>query len=198
MEYVRDYIVDLQKTLDLLSLDDIREVIQVLHHGRLERRQIFVVGNGGSASTASHMVCDLAKNTRCEHLPHFRIREFTDNSAIFSAYANDDGYENVFALQLANFIESNDIVFAISASGNSENVLRAVALANETGATTIGMTGFSGGRLKKMVSHSIHVPSDNIEQVEDVHLMLGHLITTNLRNLNGIAEDSLLAAAENR
>lgn len=183
MEYLQEYIVDVQKTLDQLPIGDIREVIEILHRGRLAKRQIFVVGNGGSASTASHIVCDLAKNTRNPLAPHIRIMELTDNSAIFSAYANDDGYDNVFALQLANFIEAQDIVVAISTSGNSENVIRAVKLARANGAITIGMTGFNGGQLISLVDKNIHVPSDNIEQVEDIHLMLGHIITTNLRNL---------------
>lgn len=183
MEYLRDYITDLQKTLDLLPLDDIRRVIELLHRGRLEKRHVFVMGNGGSASTASHIVCDLAKNIRSPMAPHLRIMELTDSTAIFSAYANDDGYENVFALQLANFVQAGDIVIGISTSGNSENVLRAIKLARANGATTIGMTGFDGGQLISLVDKNIHVPSDNIEQVEDIHLMIGHIITTNLRNL---------------
>lgn len=199
MEYLRDYIIDVQKTLDLLPLDAIRDVIDVIHQGRVNKRRMFVMGNGGSASTASHIVCDLAKNTRSPLAPHIRIMDLNDSTAIFTAYGNDDGYENVFALQLANFVEADDIVLAISTSGNSENVIRAVKLARANGAFTIGMTGFDGGQLISLVDKNIHVPSDNIEQVEDIHLMLGHIITTNLRNriaeapsiFNGHATESI-------
>lgn len=171
----------LQETMNQLPTREIVRVIELLHTARLAGRQIFIMGNGGSASTATHFVCDLAKNTRKEGSPHFRVIGLSDNMAIFSAYANDEGYENVFAQQLANLIMPEDIVIAISASGNSKNVLEAISLAKSANATTIGFTGFDGGSLASMVDINIHVNSNIIEHVEDLHLILEHMIVKSLR-----------------
>jgi D-sedoheptulose 7-phosphate isomerase len=142
------------------------------------------MGNGGSASTATHFVCDLGKNTRSPHLPNFRVIGLSDNMAIFSALANDEGYENVFAQQLSSFVQPEDIVIGISASGNSPNVLKAMELANQRGARTVAFTGFDGGKLRSLAGIEIHVPSHCIEHVEDIHLMLEHLITKALKGMN--------------
>lgn len=182
MNLIQDYIRQLHKTLDELPESRIAEVIDILHEARLSRRQIFIMGNGGSASTASHFVCDLSKNTRNSQLPNYRVIGLSDNMAVFSALANDEGYENVFSQQLASFIQPGDVVIAISASGNSPNVLKATELANRVGARTIGMTGFNGGKLAMLVEINLHVPSNIIEHVEDIHLMLEHLITKALRD----------------
>jgi D-sedoheptulose 7-phosphate isomerase len=139
------------------------------------------MGNGGSASTASHMACDLAKQTVMAGRPRFRVIALTDNMALFSAYANDNGYENVFAEQLASFVRPADIVIGISGSGNSLNVIKAIELAKKVGAVSIGWTGFDGGRLAQIVDLSLNVPNYCMEQVEDVHLMLEHLMVTALR-----------------
>lgn len=181
MDPIRNYITTLQQTLERLPLSPINQVIEALHEARLKNRQVFIMGNGGSASTASHFVCDLSKNTRKNGWPHFRVIGLTDNMALFSAYANDEGYENVFAQQLASLLQPDDIVIGISTSGNSPNVLRAVELANAMNARTVGFTGFDGGQLASMVGLNVHVDSDCIEQVEDVHLMLEHLVCTVLR-----------------
>ena len=183
MEIIQQYIVELQNTLGMLPVQSINEVVNVLHEARLSKRNVFVMGNGGSASTASHIACDLAKNTRQESISPIRISEITDNSAIFSAYANDEGYENVFVKHLANFVEPNDVVIGISASGKSPNVLKAIEYSNKVNALTIGLTGFDGGQLKSLASMNIHVPSDCIERVEDIHLVIGHILCTKLRSL---------------
>jgi D-sedoheptulose 7-phosphate isomerase len=115
--------------MNRLPVESIARVVGILQEARVSGRQVFIMGNGGSASTATHFVCDLAKNTRRDELPHFRVIGLTDNMAMFSAYANDEGYEHVFEAQLANLIDSNDIVIGISASGNSRNVLNAMSLA---------------------------------------------------------------------
>ncbi len=181
MDHIRSYLEELHRTLDDLPIEQIEQVIQLLEASRREHRQVFIMGNGGSASTASHFVCDLAKNTRRADLPRFCAIGLTDNMAIFSAYANDEGYENAFAQQLANLVHPGDVVIGISASGNSPNVLRAIELANEVGATTIGFTGFDGGRLASLVDVQVHVPSNVIEHVEDAHLSLEHMICKALR-----------------
>ena len=175
------YINGLQWSLNELPLEKVQETINVLHNARLAKRQIFVMGNGGSAATASHFVCDLAKNTKLKNLPKFRVIGLTDNMPIFSALANDEGYENVFASQLESLIQPEDIVIGISTSGKSPNVLNAIELARRYQATTIGFTGFDGGELAHLVDINIHVPSDCIEHVEDVHLSLEHMICQILR-----------------
>lgn len=183
MSVVTKYFQQMKETLDRIDEAPINKIIETLHAARLRGSQVFIMGNGGSASTASHFVCDLAKNTRQPHVPHYKVIGLTDNMAILSAYANDDGYENVFALQLANLVQPDDIVIGISTSGNSPNVLRAIELANERGATTVGFTGFDAGKLGAMVAIHAHTPSDCIEQVEDIHLILEHLITKELREM---------------
>ena len=185
MKLIRQYITDLQSTLDQLPVSEINDVIDLLQAARLAGQQVFILGNGGSASTASHFACDLGKNTRNDDLPHFRVMALTDNMATFSAYANDEGYENVFAQQLVSFVQPDDVVIGISTSGNSLNVLRAIELGNMVGAKTVGLTGFDGGRLGSLVNYHIHTPSSCIEQVEDIHLMLEHLICTVLRQRMG-------------
>lgn len=181
MNFIQNYISELKYTLDNLSQEVIVQVLDILHEARLDNQQVFILGNGGSASTASHFVCDLGKNTRVKGSPNFRVMGLSDNMAIFSALANDEGYENVFAQQLANHIQQGDVVIGISTSGNSPNVVNAIHLANSVGAKTIGFTGFDSGKLGSMVDVNLHVPSDSIEQVEDVHLVLEHLITKALR-----------------
>ncbi len=189
MEGIKGYIDGLESTLDRLPLEDIQQVILLLAEARLKRRQIFIMGNGGSASTASHFVCDLSKNTRRSDLPNFKAIGLADNMPIFSALANDEGYESVFAEQLASLLQQGDVVIGISASGNSPNVLNAIELANQMGATTIGFTGFDGGRLKNLVQYGIHVQSTCIEHVEDIHLVLEHVISKELRDFDYEARD---------
>ena len=182
MEQIQNYISTLQKTMSELPQPLISEVIHVLQRARMQGSQVFIMGNGGSASTASHFVCDLAKNTRYDGLPHFRVIGLADNMEIFSAYANDEGYESVFSQQLINLVNPGDVVIAISASGNSMNVVNAVEEAQKHSTTTIGFTGFDGGRVGKLVDIHIHVDSKIIEHVEDIHLMLEHMIVRTIKD----------------
>jgi D-sedoheptulose 7-phosphate isomerase len=181
MNYIQSHLAELQGVLDRLPLSEIDQTVRLLHEARRSRRQVFIMGNGGSASTASHFVCDLAKNTRVRGWPSFRVIGLSDNVPLLTAYANDEGYEQVFAAQLTNLLQRGDIVIAISASGNSPNVVRAIEAANAEGATTIGWTGFTGGRLGSLVHLHLHVPSSRIELVEDLHLVLEHLVCRALR-----------------
>ena len=181
MENILAYLSMLQQTMDQLPKQLIADVIDVLQQARLRDNQVFIMGNGGSASTASHFAGDLAKNTRRKGFPHFRVIGLTDNMAIFSAYANDDGYENVFSEQLTNWIRPGDVVIAISASGNSMNVINAMREAQKHNAITIGFTGFDGGQLGQMVNINVHVKSNIIEHVEDIHLMVEHIIVRMLK-----------------
>ena len=183
MEQIESYITTLTGTVNQLPVDHIARVVKVLQTARANGKQVFIMGNGGSASTASHFVCDLAKNTRHDSLPHFRVIGLTDNMAIFSAYANDEGYENVFAAQLANLVEAEDVVIAISASGNSANVVKAIQEAKSYNAVTVGFTGFTGGKLASLVDIQVHVDSYVIEHVEDIHLMLEHMIVKAIKDM---------------
>jgi D-sedoheptulose 7-phosphate isomerase len=182
MKRVANYLSSLQQTMNELPQEKIVGVIELLQAARLDGRQVFIMGNGGSASTATHFVCDLAKNTRKDGLPHFKVIGLTDNMALFSAYANDEGYENVFSQQLANLLLPGDIVIGISASGNSMNVLNAIAFAKTRNATTVGFTGFDGGQLAQMVDLNVHANSSIIEHVEDIHLMLEHMIVKAIKD----------------
>jgi D-sedoheptulose 7-phosphate isomerase len=170
-----------QLTLGKLPLSQIQEAVDVLLKANLSGGTVFLLGNGGSAATASHFACDLAKGAIAANRPRFRVVALTDNVPLMTAWSNDTSYENLFAEQLRNLMRHGDVVIAISGSGNSINVLRAVKLAREGGATTIGLAGFAGGLLRTLVDVPIVVPSDCMEQVEDVHLVLCHSISTALR-----------------
>jgi D-sedoheptulose 7-phosphate isomerase len=181
MERVTNYITLLQQTIDQLPKEKIVRVIDLLYSARFSGRQVFIMGNGGSASTASHFVCDLSKNTRREGWPRYKVIGLSDNMAVLSAYANDEGYENVFCEPLANMLLPDDIVIAISASGNSRNVVKAIQYAKSQNAFTIGFTGFDGGILGTLVDINLHINSNIIEQVEDLHLVLEHMIVKSLK-----------------
>ena len=181
MNHFYTYVNEIKQTLDRLPFTAIEMVVERLHQARLNRNQVFVMGNGGSAATATHLACDLGKNTVAPGFPRFRIQSLNDNMSFFSACANDYGYETVFAEQLANFIDKDDVVLAISASGNSANVLRAIELANKSGAFTIGWSGYEGGKLAQLVDLPVVVANHNIEQIEDAHMMLAHMVTAALR-----------------
>lgn len=142
---------------------------------------VFTLGNGGSAATASHFACDLAKGTRAEGVAAFRVVPLTDNVPLLTAWANDTSYERVFAEQLAALVRSGDVVVAISASGSSPNVLAAARAARAAGATIVALSGRGGGALRRLADLTVCVPSDSIEQVEDAHLVVAHALCVALR-----------------
>lgn len=181
-EHVERYLSALQDLLDRLPRDEVARAVRILHQARLARRRVYILGNGGSSATAAHFVNDLNKLANVPGLPRFRAMSLADNTPLFSAWANDAGYEHAFAEPLVNFVEEGDVVIAISGSGNSPNVLRAVEVARQAGAVTVGMTGFDGGRLREMVDCCILVPSHSMPQVEDAHMILEHLISCALRD----------------
>ncbi len=181
LEIIKSYLSQVGTTLDNLPLDEVVKIVEVLGEAHDRGNSIFIFGNGGSAATASHFASDLAKGTICKGKPRFKAFALTDNVPLLSAWANDTDYSNVFAEQLENFVEPRDIVIAISGSGNSPNVLNGAKVAKAKGATTIGFIGFDGGKLEDLVDIPLIVRNHNIEQVEDVHLLLGHVITTCLR-----------------
>jgi len=185
LETIKDYISQVTDTLSKLPVDQIAGVVEALGEARDRGSRIFIFGNGGSAATASHFACDLDKGAIHRGKPRFKAFALTDNVPLLSAWANDTDYGNIFSEQLESFVEANDIAIAISGSGNSPNVLNGVKTATAKGATTIGFIGFDGGRLRDLVDIALVVPSHNMEQVEDIHLLLEHMITTCLRKEGG-------------
>ena len=147
-----------------------------------QQRTVFLFGNGGSAALASHFACDLGKGTVNGSRKRFRVMALTDNVPLMTAWANDSKYEDIFAQQLANFAAPGDIAFAISASGNSPNVLHALRTAKNIGSTTIGLSGFAGGRMLALCDHCIVVPCDNMQIIEDLHLCIAHSLFTCVRS----------------
>ena len=180
-EAISAYLTEMQSTLSNLPIDGIERIVNVLRDARAQKKTVFLFGNGGSAATASHLACDLAKGTNATGRPRLRVIALTDNVPLISAWANDSSYEDVFAQQLRQQVESGDIAIGISGSGRSPNVLNALKVARSAGAITIGLTGFDGGDLKNLVDLCVVVPDNSIDQVEDVHLMIGHVIASCLR-----------------
>ena len=179
--YIENYFSDLKQVIDALPRDVIMQVFCKLEECQRSEHTLFVFGNGGSAATASHMVCDMGKNTRGTAKPRLRVLGLNDNLPIFSAYANDEGYDRVFAEQIISLGRPGDTALAISGSGNSPNVLAGVQAAKEKGMFTIGLTGYAGGKLKDLVDLALVVPVNDMEQIEDVHMILDHLLTGMLR-----------------
>lgn len=174
------YIDQMQKAVGQIPLAPIARLIELLEAARVERRKVFIFGNGGSAATASHLANDLAKGTIATGKPRFRVISLNDNVPLLTAWANDTDYRKVFAQQLENLIEPGDLVLAISTSGNSPNIIEAVELARQRGAITVGWVGARGGLLKDNVDLPIPMPAEDTGQVEALQGILCHLITSHL------------------
>ncbi len=162
---------------------DIRRVSDILLQAMYERRQVFLFGNGGSAATASHFAVDLGKGLQGPDGLRMKALSLVDAVPVMTAWANDTDYSRIFAEQVANFAREDDVAIAISGSGNSPNVLLGVEAAARSGATTIGFTGYQGGKLKGLVDFCIVVPSNNMQHIEDLHMILAHVICTDMREL---------------
>jgi len=164
-----------------LDLDAVGRIAQALESAEKNGKQVFVMGNGGSAATASHIATDWCKTAERNGKPVLRCMSLTDNVPFITAIANDLGYEEVFARQLANYVQRGDVVVIISGSGNSPSVIKAAVVAKEKGALTVGMTGFSGGKLRKMVDVCLHIDSDQYGVIEDLHMGVGSLLAFYLK-----------------
>ncbi|MGA2604864.1 MAG: SIS domain-containing protein, partial [Verrucomicrobiia bacterium] len=175
-DFAKDYLTGLKDVLDRLPLQPLDDIIRAIEQARDEGRQIFVIGNGGSAATASHMMNDLCKGTLGHKgdapWPRLRVIALTDNVSLMTAWANDTDFNHIFSEPLKNLAQRGDLLVAISASGNSPNIIAAVEAAKQIGVTVLGLTGFSGGKLAKMADVSLVVPSDGYGPVEDVHMIL--------------------------
>ncbi|WP_419675801.1 SIS domain-containing protein [Aliarcobacter butzleri] len=176
--FINQYTNNLKNLLDNIDKDEISKIINVLDKCENNNSKIYIMGNGGSAATASHMANDLSVGLKLREIRNFNVESLSDNSSVCTAIANDIGYENIFYAQLKNKIKKDDVVIAISCSGNSSNIVKAVHYAKEMDATVIGLTGFDGGELKKLSDIKFHIDTLKGEYglVEDLHMILDHII----------------------
>jgi D-sedoheptulose 7-phosphate isomerase len=170
---------DLLQAIQAIDLAKVGEAIEVLKEARDSNRHIFVCGNGGSASTASHFACDMVKGASFGRESRFRIMALTDSLPTITAYSNDVSYDCVFVEQLKNFAQPGDVVMAISGSGNSPNVLRAMEYGTSIGCRTIALTGRDGGKLAPLAEINIQAKIPHMGRIEDVHMIVAHMIAYN-------------------
>lgn len=176
---VTAYFQQLSSIVPRLPYGDMDKIVDLIMGAFDAGRTIYVFGNGGSAASASHMMCDMNKGTvHAGHPNRLKVLALTDNVPLLTAWANDSSYENVFAEQLKNFARRGDVAFAISGSGNSANVLLALKAARELGASTAGVAGYQGGKMKALCDVCAVVPSDNMQMIEDMHHAMLHSLFT--------------------
>jgi len=181
------YLQEMRRLLDDLPARDVARFVGCLEQAYQDDRQVYIIGNGGSAATASHMACDLAKNVYplepTTEVRRFRVTSLTDNVPLITALANDCGYDRIFSDQLKNVLQKDDLLIAISASGNSTNILTAIELARSRGARTAALLGFDGGRVRQAVDVALVINSHDFGHVEDLHLVVNHLVAAWMRQL---------------
>lgn len=172
--FFNNYIAELKKSVDQLDQKVLQQVIKIIQNAKREKRYVFLIGNGGSAATPSHSAGDWTKELGIKTIA------LTDNASSITAFGNDTSYSNIFKGQLETFLEKDDILIGYSGSGNSPNVIEALLYAKEKGSTTIGITGNyksgGGGKLKEIADYVICVETTSMEIIEDVHLIINHLI----------------------
>jgi D-sedoheptulose 7-phosphate isomerase len=181
-DHIRGYLDRLEAALASIPPEQVEELSARLYRAYQDGKQVFVLGNGGSASTASHMAADLGKNTIGPNMPRFRIMSLNDNIPLLTALANDMGYHRVFAEQLMNLIRPGDVLVVISGSGNSPNVLRAIDYARGQCAQVVGLLGFAGGHAAERCDTAIVVESEDYGVIEDAHLILNHILVEYFRD----------------
>jgi D-sedoheptulose 7-phosphate isomerase len=184
-DYIRGYLGKLQVVLNAFDPKEIAAAGALLSAAREEGRQVFIAGNGGSAALASHAAVDLGKGCSRNREKRFRVLSLTDNVPWITAVGNDLAYEDIFVEQLKNYAQKGDLLLAISGSGNSKNILKAVQYANQTGCITIGISGFKGGELKGLVNHHIHVKADHMGRIEDGQLIVCHILLYAIMDTEG-------------
>jgi phosphoheptose isomerase len=184
--YLKEYASSLEKALSSVDSKAIEDGIQLLEETASRGGMIYIAGNGGSAAISDHFCCDGAKATSVDHLPNFRVVSLPNATGLMTAIGNDYGYEYVFSTQLKLLGRKGDLLILISSSGNSPNILKAVEQAKTMGVKTLGMSGFSGGKLRDLCDVSLHVPFSNYGIVEDAHQSLMHIMTqmAYLRRMN--------------
>mgnify|MGYP002509499177 CR=1 FL=1 len=173
---VRRYLDREAEVLGELNENEISRVMEILEKARISRKRVYVCGNGGSAATASHFVGDFNKGASMGLDKRHNFESLNDNTSMMMAVANDISYDDIFVEPLKNKLEEGDILIAISGSGNSENVVRAAKYANQHGAVTVGLVGYDGGRLRNIVQNCIHININNMQIVEDIHMVMDHVM----------------------
>ena len=181
--YVKNYIDRLEQGLRSIDPEAIADVVEALEQARVEQRTLFIIGNGGSAATASHMANDLQKLASQGKSPAFRAIALTDNVPLITAWGNDEDYTAVFVRQLEALAYPGDVLIAITGSGNSPNIVRAMGWAKDSGIETIALLGFDGGRAKAIADHVLLFPEDHYGRIEDAHMVLEHMITNYLAEM---------------
>jgi D-sedoheptulose 7-phosphate isomerase len=179
---INTYFESLKRTIDLIDVTQINNFMNLLIDALQKNRQIFIMGNGGSAATASHFVCDFNKGLSWNKQKRFRFICLNDNIPAVTAYANDISYEMIFIEQLKNYFQKGDLIIGISGSGNSKNVLNAIEWGNINEGITVGLTGYNGGTLKKIAMHNVHINVADMQITEDLHMVLDHCIMKILDN----------------
>ncbi|MDV3428943.1 MAG: SIS domain-containing protein [Bacillota bacterium] len=182
IQEITNYFENLKGIIDKIDKEEIQNAIDLLIKTRDEKKHIFIMGNGGSAATASHYAGDFNKGLSLNREKRFRFICLNDNAPTVLSLANDVNYESIFVEQLKNFLDKDDLIIAISGSGNSKNVINAVEYAHKNGNTVIGLTGFNGGKLIQLSDVKLHVPIDNMQIVEDMHMVFDHLMMSVLYN----------------
>jgi D-sedoheptulose 7-phosphate isomerase len=190
---IEGYLSSLQQAVTALPRETIQTIIELILSARNRDKQIFVFGNGGSAATASHFACDLGKGTIDQDKRRFRVISLCDQIPMMTAWANDAEYSDIFVEQLRNLLNEGDLVIGISSSGNSPNVLKALQYAKHHHAKTVALAGFQGGQVKDIVDECLIVPSTSVQIIEDVHLILGHVMCLQICRVQG-RENSLKQA----
>jgi D-sedoheptulose 7-phosphate isomerase len=191
---IKSYFAEVEDMLEAISTSQLQQVLFILEQAYCDNRHVFIMGNGGSAATASHLALDLAKNTIAGERRRLRVLSLTDHVPLITAWSNDCAYEHIFSEQLANLVEAGDVVIGISASGNSLNVINACSLAKQEDATTIGLLGANGGKMKELVDAYVLAPGQNIEQEEDAHMIISHVITRHMRDFIRYSSGPLFSA----
>lgn len=184
IDKISDYFNRLKETIDKISKEDVNQLMSILLKAKDDGKTVFTMGNGGSGSTASHFCCDFNKGISFGQEKMFKFICLNDNIPTMMAYANDMSWEEIFVGPLKNFLQKGDVVIGISGSGNSNNVIKALEYANNAGAFTIGLTGYSGGKVKQICQHNVHIPVDDMQITEDLHLVLDHCIMSILHEEN--------------
>jgi D-sedoheptulose 7-phosphate isomerase len=194
---INNYFSELEQMLRDISQAHLQDILSLLEETYRNGHRIFIMGNGGSAATASHFALDLAKNTIMQGAPRLKAISLTDHVPLITAWSNDTAYEHIFEEQLANMIEPGDLVIGISTSGNSPNVINALNLAKKSRAATGGLLGAEGGLIKNIVDSYVLAPGQNIEQEEDAHMILTHIITRHMREVVRSYANKLALAGTN-
>jgi len=179
MDFKRDianYFDRLKGAIDLIPVDDLNNMMNLLLDARNEGRLTLIMGNGGSAATASHFTGDFNKGLSYNKSKRFKFICLNDNIPTMMAYSNDISYEVIFIEAMKNFLNEGDLVIGISGSGNSKNIINAFEYANQKNAITIALTGYDGGKLKKIAKHNVHIPINDMQITEDLHIVLDHCI----------------------